>query len=547
MTIRVRHSGAWILVKPGALRFKESPDNPVLRAFTPDTLVSPSKIYVKWGGLWVDTGYEPSTAPPTDVWVSSWSVEEPLSIEIGWSPPLTGVRPDSYFVELFAQNGTRLASQTVTPPGPDAVTIQPFPLPGRSASFSNNLTPSLLSPLTNYYVTVTSRAVGAASASSEMLKIRTGRAQQTRLETVYGWSAERITFPAFEAETSSYSDMGGENTVDPDVAIDTTTGPRTVTKSWVSGSGKRERWEGLQYSLPNAEWLLTKVRITGSGHLLMLGVQVDGEWIGNIPPAPTPVSIAGGGNAIPSFDTYELPQNFLYHNYLARNTDDSSVRFFDVEDRDLRFSSIDAISVAVTRLVNIYGSSGTPGTPGTPGSTTRVPATIPSGYVLWIDGSGKWVRLVKGDLIALTPKLLGTGSSTSPFTKPVFPPSSAFWPPLGKFPGRSDYRLEYSTGNTVRFRQYFDGSAVTGTNAYLKYSNGTIITKTMTQIFTPGSLGYFTDSSPDSPGTPGTPAVPAWRAKIDDVRLFYRERVATGTRTVVEAPQVDTVSGASSW
>ena len=88
---------------------------------------------------------------------------------------------------------------------------------------------------------------------------------------------------------------------------------------------------------------------------------------------------------------------------------------------------------------------------------------------------------------------------------------------------------------------YFNGVAQTGTNQYLKDSNGVVIVETSATIFPAGSLGSYTTA------VTSTAATASWRASIQDVVVYYRDQVPTGTNTRVITSAVSTVSSPSAW
>jgi hypothetical protein len=522
MPLKLRHQGAWVTVKAGGLRFKESPDNPLLREFTPDTWVSPSKVFVKLNGQWNDTGYTPTTGEPGAPTLKSWSVTDPLSIEVQWSAPVTGVSPTAYNVSLISQAGAKLAGVSVT---------------GLSATFSNATTANLLAENTNYSVTVTAIAPGAASATSLPLKVRIGKAEVTHAETTYDWSGTEYEYrPTFDTETSHYADMSGGYAVD---LGDPAAGPLApYTTAWVSGARgtPTDGWEGLRFSLPNAARRITAVSvITEPSHGLALGMYVNGSWIGG--------ETLGAG-----------PGSLLDHPFLLRNNDRSTnIRTFDVESQNITFSDVSLFDIAVTDFINLYGTpASTTTSPGTKTSTvtTTSAASIPPGYTLWIDATGLSVALIKtgpGGGGLLTPANIenGTSSSFAPFKQTPKPPASAVTNPAGK-----SWRLEYgATNDSIRFRWYNVLGPVVLGPPYATLSNGIVVVVNKFAIFN-GKLGTVTNTqtltSPTSTTT-STAAVPAWRARILDVVVRYRELVPSGTRTVVDVAQVNTVSGPSAW
>lgn len=521
MTLKVRNSGSWVTVGSGKLRAKDSSSS--------YPLVSPKAVYVRWEGQWLDTGYVPATGTPTDLSLKSWSVSAPFdktaSIEVQWRAPVTGVTPDSYTASLFDQTGVRLASISTT---------------GLSAVFSNALTTNLLWTMSNYYVTVTGVSATAAPSTSEWLKIRTGQPQVTKEETTYAYGPEQSMHPIYIGETSHYADMDGSKAVDDGPPSAGALAP--FVEAWVSGGRASQYglWEGLKFGLPNSERLLTRVQVMCEpSHTVYLGIQQDGRmristastgsqtWVGNI---------SAQSLGIP-------PRSLLDNTYAWSVSGGSNVKSFDIIlESPPTFSSIRAISLAVTSFVNLYG---TPGSIGTTTPVTRTAASIPYGYGLWVDGTGKSVGLISVQGVLLTPKILGTGGSTSPFKETPQVPATAVWakqiPSSGSGPGKLSYSLELGPLNgSVYFRQYLNGVPISGEGGYLRYPNGSRIQIWMSDIFPPGSLGYIS-SGGDT--IPGVEAVPAWRARVQDVTVFYKESVATGTRTVIVHPGVDTTSG----
>ena len=162
-----------------------------------------------------------------------------------------------------------------------------------------------------------------------------------------------------------------------------------------------------------------------------------------------------------------------------------------------------------------------------------------------ISFSGKTIYLVKDGTTTdfLSPQYWGD-PGIGIFNETPIPPASADWPSLGSGHARG-YRLEYWGESDVRYRVTDNGVGLSGADAYLKYTNGAMI-KVTRSIFS-GNLGSITNTIPGTQGTPGSAAVPAWRARIQDLVVYYRDRVATGSHIETVTPQVDTDSGATAW
>ena len=504
MTLRSRSSGAWAVIPDGGLRFKGT-----------GLWVSPTKVYVRSGGQWVDTKYKPSVGQPV-VSISNASLA-PLSLVVAWTVPVTGVAPTSYKVSLYSSADALVSTQTV----PSTVLTATFGA-------------SVLTADTNYYVLVSGIAAGAANGVSAKCKVRTGHPLVTVTETTYGWNpVEQSVRPTGVGEVSYYGDtyrVGAAVDVgDPSAGPLSAWGTAWVSAGYDSQTGI---WEGVDFTIPDANRLITRIAlVTDPNHSLYLGIKRNGTWVQGYTAFSLGILAAGSAGASSEYT------RILDHDYVAVSptvVGSPNIKQFALEDRGINFSEVDGLAIGVTNFVNLYGN------PATTTGSKRINVPFPTDskvvgrYLPYIVDAVKRVVGV-GDVVTGYSWVSPLGVSPTR-TLPI--PPTAVWPISGS---TAWVRLELITANDIRYRVYLNGIAQTGTNQYLKDSNGVVIVETSATIFPAGSLGSYTTA------VTSTAATASWRASIQDVVVYYRDQVPTGTNTRVITPAVSTVSSPSAW
>lgn len=95
--LKVKSGGAWVTVPDGTVKVNKN-----------DTWVSPAYIYVKDGGVWVDSGYRGFPAAPVNFAVNAWDYD---SVSVKWGAGSGGATISTYEIELRNSGGVTVVSE----------------------------------------------------------------------------------------------------------------------------------------------------------------------------------------------------------------------------------------------------------------------------------------------------------------------------------------------------------------------------------------------------------------------------------------------------
>lgn len=392
MTIKVKYGGVWRDIR--SIYPRGGPQGR-----------TPGVIRVKGpSGTWVNSGYIPPATPAINLQMAEGS---PTGITVTWNNGWELPNPTSYDVSLFRSNGTLLYTQTVAYQD-DKLRIYPNPGSRYMVTFGTSTPVKLpgvfsgtvvapggtgtVTPDTNYYVTVTAKLAGSLSGVTGPLKIRTGHAEVSRQDPIGGWgSTEEYRRPTVVAATSSMPDHPPAMAVDLPNPADGASG---WTTAWVSaariapiGSVKpHPYWEGVTFSLPDQNRLLTRVSVVANDTQDMyLGLRTAAGWRGSLTAAN--LGIAAAGYPTASYD------DLLTHNYVAAITTNQVIRSFDVESLGLTFAYVSQLNIALTRLVPLYPTIPTTGAPAITNYRGHLQDVV-CFYKPWVADAGGYKKIV---------------------------------------------------------------------------------------------------------------------------------------------------------
>jgi hypothetical protein len=314
MTIKVKRNGAWVNVANGKLAVDRG-----------TVWNNPAKVYAKWNGVWVDSGYLPPAGTPGSPTVTGWS---PTTVSVTWPVPVGGVAPTSYVVTLMNASRGVISTQTVAASA------------ARNAGFTG------LSNSTRYILTVTSVAAGAASATSGDLRIELGRPEITVTNPVYGWSSV-ITSVRPENQGVSWSAPASPSNLAYDT--DGATGWRSAG---TFGSSGPLYWEYMLFGSPGGTRKLVSVSVNApvglQFYLGMLGL--DGQtWYGAL-------SFTEAQMAYTGYPWGTGDGTIIQHFYVAASPTSPEWREVNVENFNFVLSNFGTMQLAITNLLSIDGN-----------------------------------------------------------------------------------------------------------------------------------------------------------------------------------------------
>lgn len=532
------YGGDWIPVGDGSLLFRNSvpdryrplvPSNPT----TPPTstlptrpsFTSPRKVYVR--GIfgpgdgtgvpaWIDTGYKWALARPGTPLLRVVTESSPGAMTVlgvTWADSSQGVAPTEYWVTLYDAAGTPVQRKSVLYVERPVVSNAPF---NNSVEFALEFAFD-----TNYYVDVSSVRTGFTNVKSAPTKFRTGHPAVTGSQAVYGWGAETSTHPTLVATTSQQdSAHSGDSAVDSSVDL------TALFSSWVSdyhtastsSSKPHTFWEGMSFAVPTSAGKLTKVQVIADpAQTLYLGINKNGTWVDSITPASAGIATTGYRNA-----GYG---EILNHAQAAVHNDhNTNIKVFDVSPRALEFKDISQITLAITDLVPLGSIGGSAGTPVVKVISPAVPSVnIPANAQIqvfnaqyhnphvqfWNPTTGAYVADSTGNLVA---------------------------PLIAYIPG---YRPQAISSTTVKWYSIGGGIAAISSSG-----NETAITLSMLRAWL-NKAGSAAVTSTTYVG--GSPPTPVWRARVQDVTLFYQPYTIIRYDTVTVTPSVSVEIGPDAW
>lgn len=219
-TLKIRRSGGWVSIPDGQVYIRSN-----------RVWVSPTKIYIKRGGVWVDTGFHGRPNTP----VLSLYADDYTHIQVTVTAPGSGVPSTALRVYLLNSSGGYLQGTDYSS-GPGG-TVNP--------NFAG------LSIDTNYIVRAWTIGAGGVLSNPVEIHRRTGHPEQGYNQANYGWGGENTATPAQIDGTSEY-EYGGHPGA---LAVD-----NNSTTKWVSGAfADPSSFAALVFQPAGGNRLLTRV------------------------------------------------------------------------------------------------------------------------------------------------------------------------------------------------------------------------------------------------------------------------------------------------
>jgi len=529
------YGGDWIAVADGSLLYRDRvPDRyrPLLPGTSPPTslvssfptrplFVTPRKVYVRSSGdnpVWIDTGYKWALAKPGTPLLRVVTEQSPGAMTVlgvTWADSTQGVAPTEYWVTLYDSAGTLIQRKSVLYVERPIVSSEPY---NNSVEFSLSFAFD-----TNYYVDVTSVRTGFTNVKSAPTKFRTGHPAVTGSQAVYGWGAETSTHPTLLATTSQQdSTHSGSSAVDSSVDL------TALFSSWVSdyhtastsSSKPHTFWEGINFTIPTSTGKLTKIQVIADpAQTMYLGLNKNGSWLGAITPASAGIATTGYRNT-----GYG---EILNHTHAAVHADHTTnIKVFDVSSFALEFKDIEKFSLAVTNFIALGSIGGSAGTPVTTTITPAVPSVnIPTNAQIMVFNAqynNPHVQFYNPTTASYVMNSQGL-IVTAPVTY------------------ISGYRpATNATKDLVRWER------ITNPSTYHLSSNGSVTSVSLASYRAwLNKAGSAAVTSTTYVG--GSPPTPTWRARIQDVTLFYQPYTIIRYDTVIVTPSVAVEIGPDAW